>query len=140
MKESEARTKFLAVLQHLDLDEPVKEIYFCENKLSGALGKVKSVVEYDIWLDKLLLIDPEKLEREWTDRISHFPDGVVPSLPKDDRIFLVFLHEVGHIVNRHCLKDPPLEDSPEEYQREEEAWDFAWMVYRAYRAGQEQAD
>ena len=140
MKESDAVRKFRTVLQQFDLDEQVKEIDFCENKLVGVLGVVESVVEYRISLDKLLLTDPEKLEREWTDRMAQFPDGVMPSLPKDDRIFLVFLHEVGHIVKHLCIVDTPPEDSPEEYQREEEAWDFAWTVYRAYKSGEEQAD
>lgn len=139
MKESEVVRKFRTVLQQFDLDEQVKQIDFCENKLAGALGVVESVVEYRISLDRLLLADPDKLEVEWTAEMAQFPDGVVHSLPKDDRIFLVFLHEVGHIVNHLCLVNAP-EDDEEDHEREQEAWDFAWRVYRAYRAGQEQAD
>lgn len=138
MKESDAERKFRIVLQQLDLDEQVKVIEFCENKLAGALGAAVAVIKYRILLDKRLLTDPEKLESEWTERMANFSDGVVPCLPKDDRIFLVFLHELGHIVNRDCLEDSPPEDSPEAYECEQKAWDYAWTVYRAYTAGQKQ--
>lgn len=140
MTECEATKKFRTVLQHLGLNEKVKDIDFCENKLCGVPGKVEALVEYRITLDKLLLTDPAKQESEWTDRMAGFPDGVVPCLPQDDRIFLVFLHELGHIVHGDCLKDPLLEDSQEADEQEQKAWNYAWTVYRAYSAGLEPAD
>ena len=47
MNESDALRKFRTVLQHFDLNEKVKEIEFCENKLDcGALGTAEIVAEY----------------------------------------------------------------------------------------------
>lgn len=150
MEESQAIKKFRTVLRQFDLDDEVK-IDFYENELAGFPGAVQVAVEYHISLDKELLTDPEKLETGWTARMADFPAGVVPCLPKEDRVFLVFLHEVGHIVNGHCYEDYSLGDSQEADEGEQEAcdkankqeqvaWDFAWRVYRAYMAGQERTD
>lgn len=138
MKESEAIEKFWIILREFDfdVDEKLVTINFCENLCGGNLGVVDPVpIKYDIHLDKRLLTDPDKIESTWSALMAQFSANVVPSLPKEERFLLVFLHELGHIVYLHGIKGNDPENCEEEFQREEEAWDFAWHVYRAYNAG-----
>lgn len=62
--------------------------------MNGALGKVEAVVKHRIYLDQVLLTNPEQVDSDWAGLMVDFPDAVVDTLVAEDRVFVVFLHEL----------------------------------------------